>query len=111
MVTNLAEFKVRKTEQNFRDKVYNKRKTTNETTYHEHDLSISIEASLRKDETFNEHDWHVTGNNNKIETLVLLYMTYRLLEKDLKTNLGESEFKEQYINTMKKWFRKSGEKK
>jgi hypothetical protein len=106
MVTNLAEFKTKKAERNFKNRVFNESKKNIESTYHEHDISLSIEASLRKDGTFNEYDWHVTGNNNRMEAFVLLYATSQLLKKDLINTLGEDEFKKQWLNIMNNWFKK-----
>ena len=93
MVTNLAEFKTKKVNRKV-------------STYDIHDISLNIEASLREDGTFNEHDWHVTGSKDKIESLTLLMLTAKLLEKDLKEKLGEEKFKELYAKNWNKWFRK-----
>jgi hypothetical protein len=93
MVTNLAEFKTKKVNRKV-------------STYDIHDISLNIEASLREDGTFNEHDWHVMGSENKIESLTLLMLTAKLLEKNLKEKLGEEKFKELYMKNWNKWFRK-----
>ena len=101
MVTNLAEYRSKK------ETIPHKMPRN---TYDVHDISLNIEASLREDGTFNEHDWHVTGSDNKIESLMLLVLTARLLEKDLKKNLGEEKLKELYAKNCNKWFKKKAEK-